>query len=147
MVVTGCFPFSTFRSVRRLERLPRSIYGGLSALARDYIHGVTSFQNLAGLLDILFYFVSPSYSLTVELVCRRPLEVSLRKSRRQTLHRLTRIRAKFAARSTTLTAPLLYTRYMGRSSLRSCTPFSILPFRGTPRPRDALAAGAWTQRP
>ena len=44
-VVTGCFPFSTFRSVRRLELSPRSIFGGLSALARGYIHGVTSFSN------------------------------------------------------------------------------------------------------
>ena len=44
-VVTGCFLFSTFRSVRRLELSPRSSFGGLSALARSYIHGVTSFSN------------------------------------------------------------------------------------------------------
>ena len=37
--------------------------------------------------------------------------------------------------------------YPGRSSLRSCTPSSILLFRGTLRPRGALAAGAWAQRP
>ena len=75
-VVTGCFPFFTFRLVRRLELSPRSIYSGLSALARGYIHGVTSFQTLAGLLGIFFYLVSPSYSLTMELVCQGPLEVS-----------------------------------------------------------------------
>ena len=35
----------------------------------------------------------------------------------------------------------------GRGSFRSCTPSSILKFRGTPRPRGALAAGAWAQIP
>ena len=34
----------------------------------------------------------------------------------------------------------------GIGSLQSCTPSSILPFRGTPRPCGALAAGAWAQR-
>ena len=72
-VVTGCFPCSTFRLMRRLELSPRSIYGGLSALARGYIHDVTSFQTLAGLVGIFIYFVTPSYSLTVELVCQGPL--------------------------------------------------------------------------
>ena len=59
-----------FRSVRRLKLSPRSIFGGLSALARGYIHGVTSFQILAGLQGFFFFTVSPSYSLTVELVCQ-----------------------------------------------------------------------------
>ena len=85
----GASRFLRFRSVRRLELLPRSIF-----------HGVTSFQTLAGLVGIFFYFVLPG-SLIVELVCQGPLEVSLRESERRTLNRLTRIRAKFEARSTT----------------------------------------------
>ena len=48
----GASRFLRFRSVRRLELSPRSIFGGLSELARGYIHGVTSFQILAGLLGI-----------------------------------------------------------------------------------------------
>ena len=55
-VVTGCFPFSTLRSVRRLELSPGSITGGLSVLARGYVHGVTLFQTFAGLLDIFTLF-------------------------------------------------------------------------------------------
>ena len=54
-LLLGASRFLRFRSVRRLELSPRSIVGGLSALARGYIHGVTSFQILAGLLGILFY--------------------------------------------------------------------------------------------
>ena len=47
------FRFSTLITpVRRLELSPRSIYGGPSALARGYVHGVTLFQTLAGLLGI-----------------------------------------------------------------------------------------------
>ena len=67
-MTTGCFPsctlflfsgfhFSTLRPVRRLELSPSSIYGGLSALARGCVHGVTLFQTLAGLLGIFFYFL------------------------------------------------------------------------------------------
>ena len=68
-VVTGCFPFSTFRSVRRLELSPRSIFGGLSAFARGYIHGLISFSN-PGRASRHFFTVSPSDSLTVKLVCQ-----------------------------------------------------------------------------
>ena len=50
-----------------------SIYGGISALARGYSHGVTFFQNLAGLQRNFTFFVSPRYRLTVELVRRGPL--------------------------------------------------------------------------
>ena len=35
----------------------------------------------------------------------------------------------------------------GRGYFWSCTPSSVLEFRGTPRPRGALAAGAWAQIP
>ena len=55
----GDFPFSTFRPVRRLELSPRSIYGGLSPLARGYNQGVTSFQTLAVLLGIFFTLYRP----------------------------------------------------------------------------------------
>ena len=54
----GASRFLRLRSVRQLEFSPRSIF-----------HGVTSFQTLAGLVGIYFYFVSPG-SLTVELVCQ-----------------------------------------------------------------------------
>ena len=37
--------------------------------------GVILFQTLAVLLGLMFYFVSPSYSLTVELVFQGPLKV------------------------------------------------------------------------
>ena len=50
------FRFSTLRPVRQLELSPSSIYGGLSALARGYVHDVTLFPILAGLLGI-FYFL------------------------------------------------------------------------------------------
>ena len=55
--------------MRRLELSPRSIFGGLSALARGYIRGVTSFSN-PGRASRHFFTVSPSDSLTVELVCQ-----------------------------------------------------------------------------
>ena len=56
--------------------LPGSIYGGLSALARGYSHGVTLFQHLAGLLDSFTFFVSPRYRLKVELMRQGRLKVS-----------------------------------------------------------------------
>ena len=74
-VFTGYLPFSMFRSVRRLELSPKSIYGGLTALVRGYVPGVILFQTLAGLLGIV-YFVSPRYRLTVELLCQGLLKVS-----------------------------------------------------------------------
>ena len=54
----------------------RLLYGGIGALARGCSHGVTLFQNFAGLLDSFTFFVSPRYRLTVELVRQGPLKVS-----------------------------------------------------------------------
>ena len=59
-----------------------AIHGCISALARGYSHGVTSLQNLDGLLDSLFFFVSSNYRnylvvwhrLKAELVSQGPLE-------------------------------------------------------------------------
>ena len=58
-----------------------AIYGGISALARGYSHGVTSFQNLYGLLDSFAFFVSHKYRnylvvwhrFTAELVSQGPI--------------------------------------------------------------------------
>ena len=58
-----------------------SRYGGISAFAQGYSHGVTSFQNLEnGLLDSCSFFISQNYQnypvvwhrLTAELVNQEP---------------------------------------------------------------------------
>ena len=54
---------------------PDSIYDGLSVLARGYSHGVTLFENLAGLLDSFTFFVSSRHCLTVELMRQGPHKV------------------------------------------------------------------------
>ena len=143
MVVTGCFPFSTFRSVRRLELSPRSIYGGLSALAQGYIHGVTSFQTLAGLLGIFFLLCF------AQLCSKRGTSVS--KAARGFATEVGTSNVKQVnedpreIRSAVDYPKGVLIAYPGRGSFWSCTPSSILKFRGTPRPRSTLAAGAWAQ--
>ena len=123
---------------------PGRFFGGLSALARGYIHGVTSFLNL-GRASRHFFTVSPIYSLTVELVCQGAARGFATEVGTSNVKRVNEDPCGIWSAVDYLTGILI--ACPGRGYFWSCPPSSILKCRGTPRPRGALAAGAWAQIP
>ena len=126
----------------RLELSPRSIFGGLSALARGYIHDVLSFSN-PGRASTHFFTDSPSDSLTVELGCQGGARGFATEVGTSNVKKVNEDPRGIWSAVDYLTGILI--ACPGRGYFWSCTPSSILQCRG--RPRGALAAGAWAQKP
>ena len=121
---------------------PGRFLGDLSALARGYIHGVTSFSN-PGRASRHCFTVSPSDNLTVELVCQGAARGSATEDGPSNVKKVNEDPRGIWSAVDYLTGILI--ACSGRGYFWSCTPSSILQCRG--RSRGALAAGPWAQIP